>query len=108
MADNFTGDNFQGVFGEFQFVVDETLPLTDDNIQGVFGEFGPVADEAASAGVGTASVYFPEIHISLFPRRFHILNPGVRMFWRTSITTAAPGATNRLLLIHPPNSGCEL
>ena len=49
MADNFTQDNFQGVFGEFKFVIDETLPLTDDNIQGVFGEFVPVADEAAVA-----------------------------------------------------------
>jgi len=52
MADNFTQDNFQGVFGKFQFVIDETLPLTDDNIQGVFGKFTSVADEAASAGVG--------------------------------------------------------
>ena len=47
MADNFTQDNFQGVFGKFTFVIDETLPLTNDNVQGVFGKFIPVADEAA-------------------------------------------------------------
>ena len=93
MADNFTQDNFQGVFGEFTFVIDETLPLTDDNVQGVFGEFVPVADEAASGVTpAAASVFFPQSHITKFSRQFYMFYPGVDLMqWRISKTTAAPG-----------------
>ena len=91
MADNFTQDNFQGVFGEFKFVIDETLPLTDDNVQGVFGEFVPVADEAASGVTPAASVFFPQSHITKFSRQFYMFYPGVDLMqWRISKTTAAP------------------
>jgi len=50
MADNFTADQIQGVFGEFKPVLDDAVAGGDfsaDNVQGVFGEFKPVLDEAA-------------------------------------------------------------
>ncbi len=56
MADSFTGNQVQGVFGKFVPVIDEALPLTDDNIQGIFGEFGPVLDEAAAVVAASGSV----------------------------------------------------
>ncbi len=55
MADSFTVNQLQGVFGKFVPVVDEALPLTDDNIQGIFGEFGPVLDEAAAVAGGSTN-----------------------------------------------------
>ena len=58
MADNFSANNFQGVFGKFQPVLDETVAPTSENFQGVFGKFVPIADEAAGttpAGEATGS-----------------------------------------------------
>ena len=53
MADEFTSNQVQGVFGEFKAVLDvATVTLTADNVQGVFGEFKPILDEAAVGGVG--------------------------------------------------------
>ena len=92
MADTFTQDNFQGVFGEFKFVIDETLPLTDDNVQGVFGEFVPVRDEAASGATPSASVFFPQSHITKYSRQFYMFYPGVDLIqWRISKTTVVAG-----------------
>ncbi len=52
MADEFTANQVQGVFGEFKAVLDfATVTVTAENVQGVFGEFKPVLDEAATAGV---------------------------------------------------------
>ena len=49
MADNFTGNQVQGVFGKFVPVLDEALgDITDDNVQGVLGKFEVVLDEAAA------------------------------------------------------------
>lgn len=47
MADNFSQDQVQGVFGEFKPVIDTAVTPSVDNVQGVFGEFVPVLDEAA-------------------------------------------------------------
>ena len=58
MADSFSDDQFQGVFGEFKPVIDETVDFTDDNFQGVFGEFEFVLDEAAGAGAAPARRIF--------------------------------------------------
>ena len=53
MADNFTQDQVQGVFGKFVPVLDvATVVLTADNVQGVFGKFVPVLDEAAAPAPG--------------------------------------------------------
>lgn len=49
MADSFSGNQVQGVFGEFVPVMDGTVSFTEDQVQGVFGEFVPVLDEAAGA-----------------------------------------------------------
>lgn len=49
MADNFSGNHVQGVFGKFTPVADETVASSADNVQGVFGQFKPVLDEAAGA-----------------------------------------------------------
>jgi len=49
----FSANQVQGVFGEFQPVLDESVAFTADQTQGVFGEFQPVLDEAgggAAAG----------------------------------------------------------
>ncbi len=50
MADNFTRNQVQGIFGEFVAVLDEMIEggeFSADNVQGIFGEFIPVLDEAA-------------------------------------------------------------
>ena len=57
MADNFSA-NFQGIFGEFKPVIDETVAQSADNWQGIFGEFKPVLDEAAGV---VAVVFIPKI-----------------------------------------------
>ncbi len=50
MADSFTSQQVQGIFGEFRPVLDyATVTVTANNVQGVFGEFKPVLDEAAAA-----------------------------------------------------------
>ena len=49
MADNFSQNHVQGVFGEFVPVLDESVTFSQDNVQGVFGQFMPVLDEAAGA-----------------------------------------------------------
>ena len=49
MADNFTQNQVQGVFGKFVPALDEAGgSFSDDNVQGVFGKFEPVLDEAAA------------------------------------------------------------
>ena len=56
MADNFTGDQVQGVFGKFVPVLDQAGgDPSANNVQGVLGRFKPVLDEVAGAGV-TASI----------------------------------------------------
>ena len=59
MADEFTANQVQGIFGEFQAVLDySTVEVTAENVQGIFGEFGAVLDEAATAGaVVTTTAY---------------------------------------------------
>ena len=55
MADNFTGNQVQGVFGKFVPVLDEAVSggeFSAGNVQGVLGKFVPVLDEAAGAIVG--------------------------------------------------------
>ncbi len=52
MADNFSQDQVQGIFGEFKPVIDTSVTPSADNVQGVFGEFVPVLDEAAGAAAG--------------------------------------------------------
>ena len=53
MADEFTTNQVQGVFGEFKAVLDfATVTVTANNVQGVFGEFKSVLDEAAEATLG--------------------------------------------------------
>ncbi len=49
MADNFSANHIQGVFGKFKPAVNETVAFSADNFQGVFGQFKPVLDEAAGA-----------------------------------------------------------
>lgn len=50
MADAFTSNQVQGVFGQFKPVLDyTTVTVTANNVQGVFGQFEPVLDEAAAA-----------------------------------------------------------
>jgi len=56
MADSFSSDQVQGVFGEFVPVLDGTVSFTEDQVQGVFGEFVPVLDEAAGAAAVTGLV----------------------------------------------------
>ena len=49
MADSFTANHIQGVFGKFVPVLDfATNAATADNVQGVFGQFAPVLDEAGT------------------------------------------------------------
>lgn len=64
MADSFTSDQVQGVFGRFTGVIDETVTFSDDIVQGIFGEFKPVFDEAA----GVVS------QINTAARRFSMMN----------------------------------
>lgn len=39
-----TGNNIQGVFGEFVPVLDFSATISQDHIQGVFGQFVPVLE----------------------------------------------------------------
>jgi len=47
LADSFSDDHSQSLFGEFSPVLDETVTFSQDNVQGVFGEFVAVYDDAA-------------------------------------------------------------
>ena len=51
MADNFTKNQVQGVFGKFVPVLDKAGAATfsANNVQGVLGSFDVVLDEAAGA-----------------------------------------------------------
>lgn len=50
MADSFTANQVQGVFGKFAPVLDvATVVLTPNNVQGNLGKFVPILDEAAAA-----------------------------------------------------------
>jgi len=52
MADNFTQDQIQGLFGEFKPVLDEAGGMFSANlVQGVFGEFRVVLDETSGGTV---------------------------------------------------------
>ena len=42
MADSFTSDHIQGIYGEFTAVLDIALAFTYENIQGIYGEFKPL------------------------------------------------------------------
>ena len=56
MADSFTANHVQGVFGEFKPVLDyATNDPTADNVQGVFGLFMAVLDAAGAAVAAAAS-----------------------------------------------------
>ena len=49
MADNFTANHVQGVFGQFKPVLDFAInDPTVNNVQGVLGQFEPVLDEAGA------------------------------------------------------------
>ena len=56
MADSFTANHIQGVFGKFVPVLDEAVELSDAQVQGVFGRFLPVLDEAAGVAAATAAL----------------------------------------------------
>lgn len=59
MADSFTQNQVQGIFGEFTAVLDEVdVDFSDNNVQGIFGKFDAVLDEAAAAAAaaGIASL----------------------------------------------------
>ena len=56
VADNFSNDHVQGIFGEFTAVLDESVAFSQNNVQGVFGQFIPVLDEAAGAAAPAAAV----------------------------------------------------
>ena len=62
MADNFSQEQVQSVFGEFVPVVDETVAPSGDNVQSVFGEFVFTLDEAAGAVPGPASFVSMEFY----------------------------------------------
>jgi hypothetical protein len=47
VADNFSANQVQGIFGEFKPVLDEAVTFSANQVQGIFGEFKPVLDEAA-------------------------------------------------------------
>lgn len=50
MADGFTADQIQGVFGQFKPVLDDAVAggnFSSNNVQGVLGLFKPALDEAA-------------------------------------------------------------
>ena len=49
MADNFSANHIQGVFGVFKPVIDDAVDQSADNWQGIFGLFKPVLDEAAGS-----------------------------------------------------------
>ncbi len=54
MADSFTANHVQGIFGEFKPVFDyATNDPTSDNTQGIFGLFSAVLDEAGAAVAAT-------------------------------------------------------
>lgn len=67
MADNFTQNQVQGVFGKFKPILDDAITGGDfsgDNVQGVFGEFKPVLDEAAGVvGVTTRRYTLPVLGV---------------------------------------------
>ncbi len=55
MADNFTQDQIQGVWGRFAPVLDDAVSggsFSQDNVQGILGVFEPVLDEVAGAVAG--------------------------------------------------------
>ena len=55
MADSFTANQVQGVFGEWKPLLDEVdVDFSDDNVQGLLGEWKSLLDEAAAAAVGAA------------------------------------------------------
>ena len=56
MADNFSANHIQGVFGLFKPVIDDAVDQSANNWQGVFGLFEPVLDEAAGAAAATVSL----------------------------------------------------
>ena len=57
MADAFTSNQIQGIFGQFKPVLDyATVTVTANNVQGVFGQFVPVLDEAAAAAAGGLAI----------------------------------------------------
>ena len=56
MADNFSANHIQGVFGVFKPVIDDAVDQSADNWQGIFGLFKPVLDEAAGAVAPPAAV----------------------------------------------------
>ncbi len=96
MADNFSQDQIQSVFGEFVPVIDESVATSSDNFQGVFGEFVIVLDEAAGAVKGTGP--FTRLGAGGYSR------PPYASFAGKATATG----TNRLLLIHPPRFDGDL
>jgi len=58
MADNFSANQVQGVFGEFKPVADETVEFSTNNVQGIFGLFVFVLDEAAGVVVADLTVWY--------------------------------------------------
>lgn len=57
MADNFSANHFQGVFGKFVPAIDETVDFSNDNFQGIFGIFKLILDEAAGAVAVTRRIF---------------------------------------------------
>lgn len=58
MADKFTANQVQGIFGEFKPVLDDAVSggnFSPNNTQGIFGLFRSVLDEVAGAAVGIAA-----------------------------------------------------
>ncbi len=57
MADNFSANHLQGVFGKFVPAVDEIVAFSDENFQGIFGKFLFVLDEAAGVSGVTRRIF---------------------------------------------------
>ncbi len=91
MADNFSQEQVQSIFGEFKPVIDTSVTPSNENVQSVFGEFVPVLDEAAGAAATPASFdIFPQSTVSLFSRSFVPFLPGLQfMSWRNFVPVPA-------------------
>lgn len=104
MADNFSQEQVQSIFGEFKPVIDTAVTPSQENVQSIFGEFIPVLDEAAgvAAAVPASFDIFPQFNVTLYSRSFIPFLPGLQfMSWRNfvPVPVGAPTQTSTLLLM---------
>lgn len=92
MADNFSQEQVQSIFGDFKPVIDTSVTPSQENVQSVFGEFIPVLDEAAgvAAAVPASFDIFPQTNVTLYSRAFIPFIPGLQfMSWRNFVPVPA-------------------